>query len=57
MRAERDVTQMSWPAASVRGCGRDKAGLACVRVLLLHLPNTGKTRSRNSEWKEKQLSM
>jgi len=23
MRADRDVTQMSWPAASVRGSGQD----------------------------------
>jgi len=37
MRAEGDVTHMSWPALSVRECGRDKAGLAHVDVLSLHL--------------------
>ncbi len=37
MRADRDVTQMSWPEASVRGFGRDQAGLALAEVLLLHL--------------------
>ena len=37
MRAEGDVTQISWPDLSVRGVGRDKVGLALAAVLSLHL--------------------
>ena len=37
MRAEGDVTQISWREPSVRGFARDKAGLARVEVLSLHL--------------------
>lgn len=37
MRAERDVTQMSWPALSVRESRREQAGLALAEVLSLHL--------------------
>ena len=37
MRAEGDVTQISWPSLSVRGVGQDKVGLALAAVLSLHL--------------------
>ncbi len=33
---------MSWPIASVRGSGRDKAGLARSDVLLIHLVGEGR---------------
>ena len=46
MRAEGDVTQMSWPAASVRGSGRDKVGLALTEVLSFHLLGTERSFSR-----------
>ena len=37
MRAEGDVTQISWPGLSVREVGQDKVGLALAAVLSLHL--------------------
>ena len=37
MRAEGDVTQISWPNLSVREVGQDKVGLALAAVLSLHL--------------------
>jgi hypothetical protein len=49
---------MSWPIASVRGGGRDQAGLARSNVLLLHLVGTGRNlQGRKALRKEKQLSM
>jgi hypothetical protein len=37
MRAEGDVTQISWREPSVRGFARDKVGLAAAEVLSFHL--------------------
>jgi len=37
MRAEGDVTQISWRELSVRGFARDQVGLAFTAVLSLHL--------------------
>jgi len=42
MRAEGDVTQISWREPSVRGFARDKVGLAFTAVLSLHLLGDGK---------------
>jgi len=41
MRAEGDVTQISWREPSVRGFARDKVGLAFTAVLSLHLLGDG----------------
>jgi len=41
MRAEGDVTQISWREPSVRGFARDKVGLAFTAVLSLHLLGGG----------------
>ncbi len=49
---------MSWPIASVRGSGRDKAGLGRAEVLLFHLLGVERNLSgRKAGQKEKQLSM
>src|ERR1700687_6120087 len=45
MRAEGDVTQISWPRLSVREFGRDKVGLAFAAVLSLHLLGTSEILS------------
>ena len=42
MRAEGDVTQISWREPSVRGFARDKVGLAFTAVWSLHLLGDGK---------------
>ncbi len=42
MRADVDVTQMSWPAASARGNGRDY-------VVLAHVPGLRRFTDRNDE--------
>src|SRR6185436_6870501 len=48
MRAEGDVTQISWREPSVRGFARDKVGLAFTAVLSLHLLGVKRTTARSA---------
>jgi len=47
---------MSWLAPSVRGSGRGKVGLACAKVLSLHLLGNEQNFVLNDK-EEKRLSM
>ena len=49
MRAEGDVTQISWREPSVRGFARDKVGLAFTAVLSLHLLGVKRTTDRRDD--------
>ena len=57
MRAEGDVTQISWPNLSVRGVGQDKVGLVLAAVLSLHLLGMSEVLSGSPDKQEKRLSM